>query len=351
MRAGKSFHKFMLLWSGELISAIGSGLTAFGLEIYVFQQTGKASATALVALLAFMPGIFMAVFAGVLADRYDRRLMMILGDSLSAVGVLFILICMFKGEAQLWQICMGVTISSLFSSLMDPSYKATITDLLTEEEYAKASGLVQIAGSARFLISPALAGLLLAFSTKAIAGMLESAVAMGMLVSSILLGFLPVRQGYVKMLSVSMFLDGIFMAEFGFREDLLLITISGFLFFAMIPFANACLDYLLRTNIDDALQGRAWAMIGVVSQLGQILAFSIAGVLADYVFTPLFLKGGFLAGSVGRIIGTGSGRGRGFLIMVAGMLLCITSLVLYNMKSIRKLEKKNEICLLQSNLE
>lgn len=106
-----------------------------------------------------------------------------------------------------------------------------------------------------------------------------------------------------------------------------------------------------RTNIDDALQGRAWAMIGVVSQLGQILAFSIAGVLADYVFTPLLVKGGFLDGSVGRIIGTGSGRGRGFLIIVAGVLLCITSFVLYNMKSIRNLEKKDGIHVLQSSLE
>ncbi|WP_240463586.1 MFS transporter [Paenibacillus apiarius] len=95
-KSGKSFRKFLLLWSGQLISAIGSGLTSFGLGIYVFQQTRKASAMALVTLLAFMPSLLLSAFAGVLADRYDRRLLMILGDGLSALGLLFILICMFR---------------------------------------------------------------------------------------------------------------------------------------------------------------------------------------------------------------------------------------------------------------
>ncbi|MGV2805627.1 MFS transporter, partial [Clostridium perfringens] len=120
-----------------------------------------ASALALVTLLAFMPSLLLSAFAGVLADRYDRRLLMVLGDSLSAIGLVFILICMLRGEAQLWQICVGVTISSVFSSLLDPAYKATVTDLLTEEQYTRASGFVQVAGSAKFLISPILAGFLL----------------------------------------------------------------------------------------------------------------------------------------------------------------------------------------------
>ena len=160
----KSFKKFLLLWSGQFVSAIGGGLTSFGLSVYVFQETGKASLMALVTLLAFMPGLLLSPFAGVLADRYDRRLMMILGDSLSALGLIYILFCMLNGGVEIWQICIGVTISSVFSSLLEPAYRATVTDLLDEEQYTKASGLVQIAGSAKYLISPFIAGLLLAIS-------------------------------------------------------------------------------------------------------------------------------------------------------------------------------------------
>jgi MFS transporter, DHA3 family, macrolide efflux protein len=427
-KSGKSFKKFLLLWSGQLISTVGNGLTSFGLGIYVFQQTGKASAMALVTLLAFMPSLFLSAFAGVLADRYDRRLLMVLGDSLSAIGLVFILICMLHGEAQLWQICVGVTISSVFSSLLEPAYKSTVTDLLTEEQYTKASGLVQVAGSAKFLISPILAGflltvtdiklllvidictffvtvattlavrsglatktyehtqsfihdikagwyavsnnrgvlvlvimtsvltfylgvietlsipMLLTFTNSSVVGMIETIVASGMLVSSVIIGFLPIQKGYVKILSISLFGVGVFMAAFGFREHLVLICVSGFLFFAMLPFANTCLDFLVRTNIDNSVQGRAWSLIGILSQLGFVAAYALSGVLADYVFTPLLVEGGVLADSVGKIIGTGLGRGMGFLIILAGMLLCVTSVILYKLKSVKMLENRGVLC-------
>ncbi|MBQ6149541.1 MFS transporter, partial [Candidatus Saccharibacteria bacterium] len=101
----------MLLWAGELISSIGGGLTSFGLGVYVFQQTGSAAGMALVTLLGFLPNLLLSAPAGVLADKYDRRILMMLGDGLSALGIIYILVCMMNGGAELWQICIGVTIS------------------------------------------------------------------------------------------------------------------------------------------------------------------------------------------------------------------------------------------------
>ncbi|MEE1071727.1 MAG: MFS transporter [Cellulosilyticum sp.] len=426
----KSFQKFLLLWIGELISAVGSGLTSFGLGVYIFEQTGKASAMALVTLLGFMPSLLLGAIAGVLADRYDRRLLMILGDSLSVLGLVYILFCMTQGEIQLWQICIGVTISSVFTSLVEPAYRATVTDLLTKEQYTKASGLVQVAASSKYLISPALAGLLLSisnikflilldigtffitvlstlvvrrgikvhkaesklnfiaelkegweaitmqrgvlvlvwtstiltfcmgfletlampmiltFASSTVVGILETVIASGMLVSSVIMGLISIRGGYVKILSITLGSSGIFMALFGLKENIIWITISGFLFFAMLPFANASLDYLIRTNIENEKQGRAWGLMGVISQLGYVASYALSGVLADYIFTPLLLENGLLADSVGRVIGIGSGRGIGFLIMIAGMALAVMSFALYHIKSIRCLESGGERCIL-----
>lgn len=424
-----TFRKFLLLWSGEFVSAIGSGLTSFGLGIYIFEQTGKASSMALIILLSFVPALLLSPIAGVLADRYDRRLLMVLGDSLSVVGLIYILICLFQGEAKVWQIGIGVTISSIFSSLLDPAYKATITDLLSEDQYAKASGLVQVASSSKFLISPIVAGFLLmisniklllvidictffvtvastlivrkgldskkikvtksfvrelkegwvavsgnkgvlflvimaslltfslgfietlslpmilSFSNSSVAGVLETISASGMLVSSVLIGFLSIKKGFLKMLSISLFFEGFFMAAFGFRKNIVLIGISGFLFFAMMPFANTSLDFLVRTIIENSVQGRAWALIGLISQFGFVVAYAISGLLADYLFTPLLLENGVLAGNVGKIIGTGSGRGTGFLIIIAGLLLCVTAIIVNSIGSIKKLEKRGELCI------
>lgn len=420
-----NFKKFLLLWSGSFISAIGSGLTAFGLGVYVFQSTGKTSLMALITLLGFLPSLLLSVPAGVLADRYDRRILMVIGDSFSAIGLLFILFCMKSGNLQVWQICAGVTVSSVFASLLEPAYRATISDLLTAEQYTKASGLVQISSSAKYLISPVLAGFLLwafnikllliidictffvtvaatltvrkglhskkadisqpflsdmklgfravsenrgvlllvimgffitlclgfiqtlsspmvlSFASSTVLGTLTSVSALGMLASSILLGGISIKKGYAKMLCISLFSAGAFMIVFGIKENIWLIGTSGFLFFAMLPFANASLDYLIRTNIKNELQGRAWGLIGFVSQMGYVAAYAASGLLADYLFTPLLMPEGAFASTVGKVFGTGAGRGTGFLIALAGAALCITALLLFKIKSISRLERES----------
>lgn len=403
-----NFPKFLLLWTGSLISSVGGGLTSFGLGVYVFQQTGSAAGMALVTQLAFLPTLLLSVPAGVLADRYDRRVLMMIGDGFSAFGILYILICMLRGQADLTQICVGVFVSAVFSSLLEPSYRATVTDLLTREEYSKASGLVSLAGSARYLISPVLAGILLtvsdirlllvidictffvtvtstavvkrglvskpaeeretfaesmrqgweavhsrkgvfllillssaltcfmgafqilaeplilAFQSSAALGVGETICASGMLVSSLLLGIWGLKKGYAGVLSNSLMVAGLSMAAFGIWENMYPICVFGFLFFAMLPFANNCLDYLVRTNIPDELQGRAWGFIGFLSQIGYVVAYGTAGALADLL---------------GRRSGLGVGRGAAFVVMGAGVLLAVMAFAIRFIRWIRDLEK------------
>ena len=403
-----NFKKFILLWFGELISSVGGGLTSFGLGVYIFQKTGSASSMALITLLGFIPTLLLSVPAGVLADKYDRRLLMILGDGLSAFGVVFIFLCMLNGGASLFQICVGVFISAVFSSLLEPSYRATITDLLTKEEFSKASGLVSLAGSSRYLLSPIIAGfilsvssintiliidictffltiittlivrkniksnnvkkdqnffsslkegwdtirskkgiftlvlissvitlfmgafqilvepLVLSFTTPKVLGVTETICACGMLVSGIVLGIFGIKKNYVKVLSIALALGGLFIFGFGIFENIVPITIFGFLFFAMLPFANNSLDYLTRTNIPDELQGRVWGLIGFISQLGYVVAYALSGVTAD---------------ALGSVVGS-VGRGAAVVIEISGLLLFAISIFIPKFKSLKDIEIK-----------
>ena len=403
--------KFLLLWIGELISSIGGGLTSFGLGVYVFQKTGSAAGMALVTLLGFLPTLLFTVPAGVLADRYDRRVLMMIGDGFSGLGILYIFLCMLRGEANLVQICIGVFISAIFSSLLDPSYRATITDLLSKEEFSKASGLVSLAGSARYLFSPVIAGLLLAyhdisllllidvstffvtitttfivrrgikakqptekqsflesmkegwraihiekgvfvlvlcsslitlflgtlqilvepmilsFADSKVLGIVETLCASGMLVSGILLGGFGIKKEYGKVLQISFFMAGIFMIGMSIFENLVSISIFGFFFFATLPFCNNCMDYLCRTNIPDALQGRAWGFIGFLSQMGYVLAYAVSGLAAD---------------GLGSLSGMGVGRGAAMMIGISGVFLSLVAVTFLRFPSIRELEKRME---------
>lgn len=157
----KSFNTFLVLWVGQFVSLLGSGLTVFALGVYTFEQTGQASSYAWLLLCFFLPPFLLKPIGGVLADRYDRRLLMLWSDLGATLGLLFVFLQFLDGDASLWQILLGVTISSCFSAFQEPAYKASVTDLIPADEYQKASGLVQLAGVAQYLVSPFLAALIL----------------------------------------------------------------------------------------------------------------------------------------------------------------------------------------------
>jgi len=140
---------------------VGSGLTVFSLGVHVYQQTHAVSSYTFILFCVFLPLFILRPFGGILADRYDRRLMMLIGDLGATLGLLFIFFMMLRGDIQLWQIYLGIAVSSTFSAFQEPAYKALVTDFIPKDQYAKASGLVQLAGSAQYLISPFLAGILL----------------------------------------------------------------------------------------------------------------------------------------------------------------------------------------------
>lgn len=420
----KSFKKFIIIWLGELVSSIGSGLTAFTLGVYVYQTTQSATYVSLVTLCAFLPTILLSPIGGVLADRFDRRLMMIIGDGCSVIGLLYIFIIMSKGKIYIWQICIGVMVSAIFYSVTEPAYKATITDLLTEEEFAKASGLVQLASSSKYLLSPIIAGFLLGFtdvktiliidictffvtvlaisivrksldakqvrkqrphfiidlqegwkfvvSKKGILlltilltvvtfymgflqtlftpmvlpltdaktlGMILSISATGLLIGSLFIGVFNINKSYTNVLAVGLGIAGIFFSLIGLTTNTYFITGAGFLFFLTLPFINTSADVLIRKNIPNDFQGRAWGIIGVISQLGYVVAYALAGVLADCIFNPLLSDNGILAPTIGKVIGTGEGRGIGLLFIISGIFIIILSIVISKIKSIRVLER------------
>lgn len=413
----------MLIWLGEFISGIGSGMTAFALSVYAYQTTGSVSLVSVIAVASFLPTILLSPFGGVLADRYDRRLLMIIGDLFSGLGLLYVLWNIQIGTESMLPIIAGVTFNAVFVALLEPSFKATVTDLLTEDEYAKASGMVQIAGNARYLISPALAGILLAvsdirlillldictffitittvafvrksigkpaprekqsslaelregfavlrdskgilslvilmafvcffvgflqtlvspmvlaFSDAKTVGILESVCAVGMLVGSVIISILGIRGSYVQTLSLAGMAASVFMAMSGVSVSLLVTGAGIFLFFLVLPFLNTSADVLVRSNVAGEVQGRVWGIISLLSQTGTAVAYALSGILADHIFEPLLAEQGALADSVGRLIGTGQGRGIGFMLILSGLFLLPAAFAIGRSRNIKGLQE------------
>ena len=423
----KAFYGFLVIWAGEFLSGIGSGLTAFALAAYAFRQTGLASSAAMIYLCTFLPAFLLRPAGGVLADRMDRRLLMIAGNLGSGLGIAIILLLMNVNKDALWLIYPGAVLSSVFTAVHSPSYKASVSDFLPKELYEKASGMLQLSGTAPLLAAPFIAGLLmsffdiyliliidiltflisaliiifirrkmdikvkavkvktgfasemldgfktlnenrgvflltlivsmilfnigllqallgpmvLSFTDTASLGTAQSVCASGMVISSLIIGGRRDSAGekrYVTVLSVSLALMGLFFSFIGIRGNIWMIIIPGFLFFSTLPFVNSSIEVLIRGNISNEKQGRAWAMISFITYFGSIIAFASAGFLSDRIFNPLLMNGGLFESSLGRIFGTGAGRGIALIFFISGIIVIYLSTIIYRSKTIQSLE-------------
>lgn len=109
----------------------------------------------------------------------------------------------------------------------------------------------------------------------------------------------------------------------GVRPSVPLVAAGLFIVFFAVPFANGCSQAIWQTKVAPAVQGRVFAMRRMIAQFTAPASFLLAGPLADRVFEPLLAPGGALAGSVGRVIGTGPGRGIGLLLITLGAVLLV----------------------------
>jgi len=77
----KGMMIFSIIWAGQLVSTLGSGLTSFALGVWIYEATGSATLFAINMVIWILPNVVLSPVAGVLTDRWDRRLVMLFSDT------------------------------------------------------------------------------------------------------------------------------------------------------------------------------------------------------------------------------------------------------------------------------
>jgi DHA3 family macrolide efflux protein-like MFS transporter len=148
---------FSVVWFGQLVSLLGSSMTRFGLAIWVFQETGSATQLALIVMASRIPMLLVSPFVGALVDRWDRRTAMLISDTGAAVGTLVTMFLVVAGSLEIWHLYLTLSFSGVFAAFQFPAYSAAVTLLIPKEQYARASGMVQLAGSVGGVLAPIVA--------------------------------------------------------------------------------------------------------------------------------------------------------------------------------------------------
>lgn len=159
---------FAILWLGQLVSLIGSGLTRFALGVWVWETTGSATQFTLIAVFVSLPGLLAAPFAGALVDRWDRRRVMLASDAGAGLATLVVAALLWADALAVWHVYVVVAFGSLLTTFQMPAYVASTTLLVPKERFARTSGMVQLAQAAAGVLAAPLAGVL--FMTIGLSG-------------------------------------------------------------------------------------------------------------------------------------------------------------------------------------
>lgn len=149
---------FAMVWFGQVISFIGSGLTSFAMGVWVFQKTGQITQYALISMFFVLPGVLLGPLAGTLVDRWDRRRTMLISDLGAGLSTLSIAVVYLLGGLQVWYVYLAVFMSGAFGSLRMPSMMAAMTQMLPKKNIGRASGMMEIVQIGEYLIAPVVAG-------------------------------------------------------------------------------------------------------------------------------------------------------------------------------------------------
>lgn len=160
----KELHPFLILWSTQSLSSLGSNMTSSALLIWSYQQHGSALITSLLAICTYTPYILFSIFAGALSDRWNKKVTMLLSDSFAALCTISVLLLLSTGKLSIWHLCLINALTGLMNTVQQPAADVTTSLLTPQKHYQKVSGLRSLTNSLVTTLTPIIATALLSFA-------------------------------------------------------------------------------------------------------------------------------------------------------------------------------------------
>lgn len=153
----KELKSFLILWLSQSFSALGSSMTNFALIIWSYQQHGSALVTALLSVCSYAPYIIMSIFAGALSDKWNKKKIMLISDSVAALCSVVVLILLVTGRMEVWHLYVLNALNGLMNTIQQPAADVTISLLTPKKHYQKVSGMRSFSNSLINIMTPVIA--------------------------------------------------------------------------------------------------------------------------------------------------------------------------------------------------
>lgn len=295
-RTKNKMYHFMIFFISQMVSELGTSMTGFATVIWMYSNSGQVMSASLLAICSTVPYLVVSLFGGAVADKMNKKKIMLICDSIAATGSVILLSCYILGCLQLWVLCLVNVINGFMNAFQNPASQVTVTLLVDQKDYARIGGIQSTMGALVGIFQPVLATTLL--NTLGLQWILIIDLSTFLVAFLVLLFVVEIPDGISsgKQTSISEIWDGLkeginFVA--GNRSILMLLVMYCILeFTGAISFDGMCTPLLLaRTNNNETI-------VGIVSSfmaIGCIVASVLLSILKQpHKKLPVMYFGSYL---------------------------------------------------------
>lgn len=153
----REMKTFLLLWSTQAFSGLGSAMTSYALVIWSYTQKGSALMTALLMVSSYAPYVLLSIFAGALSDKWNKKATMLVCDTMAALTTVVMLMLLHTGRLQIWHLYLINGVNGLMNTVQQPASEVAVTRVLPKEHYQRVGGLRYFSGSLNSIMTPVIA--------------------------------------------------------------------------------------------------------------------------------------------------------------------------------------------------
>ena len=151
---------FLFIMVGQVVSLLGSSISGYAVGQYLYEDTNILGNFSMIALFTLVPTILLSPLTGYIADKYNKKMLMILGDLFSVAGTVFLFYMYYTGRMQIWHVLLSVTINSVGNAFQRPATLSAIPMLVPKYYLGTANGILNFARSGAETLGPVFGGAL-----------------------------------------------------------------------------------------------------------------------------------------------------------------------------------------------
>ncbi|MDE6413524.1 MAG: MFS transporter [Eubacterium sp.] len=160
----KELKYFLILWSTQALSQLGSSMTNYALIVWSYTAKGSALTTALLSVFSYAPYVIMSIFAGSLSDKWNKKVTMLVSDTFAALCTISIFILLKTGRLEIWHLYGLNALNGLMNTVQQPASDVAITLLTPKKHYQKVSGMRSFSNALISILTPIIATAVLSFT-------------------------------------------------------------------------------------------------------------------------------------------------------------------------------------------